>query len=154
VNIFYLDHEPVKAAQYHVDKHVVKMILETAQLLSNAHWLNGLEGFYRKTHLKHPCSILVANSYYAYKWALDLGLALHDEYQYRYGEHKTHKSIECLKWASKSKITLPRIELPQSLAMPDKYRFSCPVMSYRTYYINDKRHIAKWTRRGTPYWWK
>lgn len=37
MNIFYLDENPVIAAEWMVDRHVVKMILESAQLLSTAH---------------------------------------------------------------------------------------------------------------------
>ena len=37
MNIFYLDTRPKEAAMMHCDKHCVKMILETAQLLSTAH---------------------------------------------------------------------------------------------------------------------
>jgi hypothetical protein len=37
MNIFVLDTNPAKAAKYHNNKHCVKMILETAQLLSTAH---------------------------------------------------------------------------------------------------------------------
>ena len=39
MNIFFLDTDVKKCAEYHVDKHVVKMILETCQLLYTAHWV-------------------------------------------------------------------------------------------------------------------
>ena len=37
MNIFYLSTNTDECARYHCDKHVVKMILETAQMLSTAH---------------------------------------------------------------------------------------------------------------------
>lgn len=59
MNIFYLDKDPKLCAQYHCDKHVVKMILESAQLLCTA--VNEAAGKevapYKSTHVNHPCSI-------------------------------------------------------------------------------------------------
>lgn len=68
MNIFILDTNPKIAAQYHVDKHVVKMILETAQLLCSAHWLNGSEAPYKLTHKNHPCAIWTRECVENYNW--------------------------------------------------------------------------------------
>ena len=54
MNIFYLDEDPKLCAQYHCDRHCVKMVLETAQLLCTAHWMTGGEAPYKKTHFNHP----------------------------------------------------------------------------------------------------
>ena len=68
MNIFYLDSDPYVAAKMHCDKHVVKMILESAQMLSTAHRvLDGDEyaderGLYKMAHKNHPSTIWVRTS--------------------------------------------------------------------------------------------
>lgn len=59
MNIFYLSRDPVLCAEMHCDKHVVKMILETAQLLSTAHWELGSTAPYKPTHKNHPLALQV-----------------------------------------------------------------------------------------------
>ena len=55
MNIFYLSHDPEEAAQYQYNKHVVKMILESAQLLCTAHRELGNDDVpYKSTHKNHP----------------------------------------------------------------------------------------------------
>jgi hypothetical protein len=76
MNIFYLDKSPYTCARYHCDKHVVKMILETAQLLCGAHWATGGTAQYKPTHLNHPCAIWVRKSLSNYKWLCELGFNL------------------------------------------------------------------------------
>lgn len=85
-----------KCAEYHVDKHVVKMILETSQLLCGAHWVCGSEAPYKLSHKNHPCSIWVRKSLSNYLYLCELGLELGREYTHRYG--KKHKSIEIIEW--------------------------------------------------------
>src|SRR6056297_2083911 len=109
MNIFYLDEDTSKAAQYHMDKHVRKMIIEYAQLLSTAHrvldghvhidtsdtgrkikrwytndWRD--EIFYKSTHVNHPSSRWVRESAYNYTYLYNLFCALCDEYIYRFGK--------------------------------------------------------------------
>lgn len=45
MNLFYLDKDHELNAQYHIDKHVSKMVLETAEMLSMAHWVDEVLGF-------------------------------------------------------------------------------------------------------------
>ena len=45
MNLFYLDEDLDKCAEYHVDKHIVKMPLEAAQLLCTAIWVDEVLGF-------------------------------------------------------------------------------------------------------------
>ena len=93
MNIFYLDRDPVIAAQMMCDKHVVKMILESAQMLSTAHRvLDGDEyadrrGLYKLAHKNHPSTIWVRSSLENYTWLYDHMVALMEEYTYRYGKH-------------------------------------------------------------------
>jgi hypothetical protein len=92
MNIFLLDENPQINAQYHCDKHVVKMILETAQLLCSANHLCG-DGDppYKLAHKNHPVTKWVRASYLNYLWLLDLVDEMHKEWQFRYGD-KIHKS--------------------------------------------------------------
>lgn len=93
MNIFLLDYDVKKCAQSHVDKHVVKMILETAQLLCGAHHVIGTTDNipYKLSHKNHPCSIWVRESLTNYLYLCELGLELCYEYTYRYGKDTNHK---------------------------------------------------------------
>jgi hypothetical protein len=153
MNIFVLDTDPVKAAKAHCDKHVVKMILETAQILCSAY----PEGTapYKRTHFNHPCCKWARASKSNYIWLLRLGWALHREYQYRYGEGKKHKSLDVISWCydNINKIQFPQIKkTPFVQAMPDEYKRIDPVAAYKTYYMQDKKDILQYTKRKTPKW--
>lgn len=149
MNIFVLDENPVLAAQYHCDKHVVKMVLETAQILSTISKLGG----YRPTHQKHPCVIWAKTSQANYDWLVELGLALAAEYTFRYDKiHKSQAVIEaCSVFAD-----LPDIGLTVFKQCMPTYciRYKDPVAGYRTYYMKEKRHFCTWKRRGKPDWWE
>jgi hypothetical protein len=154
MNIFVLDTDVRKCAEYHVDKHCVKMILETTQLLNNvvAKYNSNYIPIYKVTHKNHPCSIWAGQSRAHFEWLAELGIALSEEYTYRYGKvHKCQPLIYLLKSLSN---TLPMGEgSPHVLCMPDQYKVKSEVQSYRNYYQGDKAHIAKWTKRNTPEWW-
>ncbi len=92
MNIFVLDQDPKVCAKYHNNKHVVKMILETAQLLCGVHHMveSKIEIPYKLSHKNHPCSIWARECIENYVWLCDLGMELCFEYTYRYG--KKHKS--------------------------------------------------------------
>lgn len=151
MNIFYLDSNPTLCAKYHNDKHVVKMILETAQLLCGVHWVIGSEAPYKLSHKNHPCAIWVRESLSNYLYLCDLGLELCKEYTYRYG--KRHKSQEVIEWCV---TNLPNIcdkdfTTPPK-AMPDEYKVSDVIESYRNYYRGAKKDFAKWKNREVPEW--
>ena len=149
MNIFYLHDNPKVCSQYHVDKHVVKMILETAQLLSTAHWLSGGEGPYRATHKNHPSAIWARSNKSNYRWLCELGMELCKEYTHRYG--KIHKTQQHLEWLTKNIPNIPNGKFTQpTLAMPDQYKSDNHVDSYRLYYIKDKSHLHSWKNRKTP----
>ena len=149
MNIFYLDQNPQTCSRYHVDKHVVKMILETAQLLSTAHWLSGGEGPYRATHKNHPSAIWARSNKSNYLWLCELGIELCKEYTYRYG--KIHKTQQHLEWLSTNIPNIPNGKFTQpTLAMPDQYKSDNHIDSYRLYYIKDKSHLHSWKNRKTP----
>jgi hypothetical protein len=106
---------------------------------------------YKLAHKNHPCSIWVRNSLSNYKYLCDLGLALCDEYTYRYG--KKHKSQDIIEWC---RANLPNIEdrgvTSPALAMPEQYKEKDPINSYRNYYRGDKSSFAHWKNREIPEW--
>lgn len=151
MNIFILDLEPRTCARFHNDKHVVKMILETAQLLCGSHWATGSEAPYKLSHKNHPCSIWVREDLNNYLWLCELGLELCKEYSYRY--EKKHKSQEIIEWCICNKPNIPDVEFTQPpLAMPDHYKVGDPVQSYRNYYLGDKASFCTWKNRKIPNW--
>ena len=154
MNVFVLDRDVRKCAQYHNDKHVVKMILESAQLLCGVHHMveeNTDEVPYRLSHKNHPCSIWARENISNYLWLCELGLELCKEYTHRY--EKRHKSQDVIEWCL---INLPNIpeedftEPPK--AMPEEYKVDDVVQSYRNYYLGDKKYFSKWKKREVPYW--
>ena len=152
MNIFYLSHDPDEAARVMYNKHVVKMILETAQLLCGVHHMTGGEAPYGLSHKNHPCSIWARECIENYVWLCDLGIELCKEYTHRYG--KRHKSQEIIEWCM---VNHPNIEEKGDLtefrlAMPDECKIGDAVESYREYYNVFKKGFAKWKNREVPYW--
>jgi hypothetical protein len=153
MNIFFLHFDPKTCAQMHCDKHIVKMALETSQLLCGAHHMTMKSTVYKPeyklSHKNHPCSKWVRTSLSNYKWLCELGIEICMEYTYRYGKiHKCQKIIEDL---SKN---LPDIEdigfIQPYQAMPDVYKDEDSVEAYRQYYIFEKNHIHSWKKRKIP----
>jgi hypothetical protein len=154
MNIFILHLNTKKCAKYHCDKHVVKMILESTQLLSSTHHLSNstYKPRMKLTHKSHPITLWVIKSLDNYLWLLSLAKELCIEYTYRYNKH--HK---CETDINDLEINLPSIPIigftNPVLAMPDLYKLiDEPVISYRLYYINDKTHLFNWKKREIPKW--
>ena len=155
MNIFYLDKCPDKAARLQYNKHVVKMILESAQMLCTAHHCYGdkdqVENVpYKQAHLNHPSTVWTRRSKSTYMWLYDHMMALGDEYTKRYG--KTHLSItKC-----KDFLAIPPRHIqgndwcqpPQ--AMPDEYKTECSIQAYWNYYIGEK-HVVVNHNKEKPY---
>ena len=152
MNIFVLDWDIKQCAKDHCDKHCVKMILETAQLLCGVHWLSGNDAPYKLSHRNHPCSIWTRKSLSNYLWLCELGLELCNEYTYRYG--KRHKSQDIIEWCllNAPKLATKGDLTPFALAMPDECKVGDAVASYRVYYMVEKRGMAVWKNRETPEW--
>jgi len=156
MNIFMLDTNPKLAARYHNDRHCVKMILESAQLLSTAHFvLDGISSTtLRPTHINHPCALWVRSGPVAYNWTSELMYWLLREYTARYG--KVHAYEELWPLLAHHPSGLPtRVtflgDAPQ--CMPEEYKnHGNPVAAYRRYYFGAKQHIAQW-KCGEPVWW-
>ena len=160
MNIFYLSSCPQEAAEAHSDKHCVKMILESAQMLSTAH--RELDGdvpdiLYKSTHKNHPSTIWVRSSKPHYDWLFRLFRMLSAEYSIRYSEHnfKVHKT-----WDKLGKLleTAPKnikdngwVDPPQ--CMPDHCKRPNTIDAYRNYYMTEKAGISVWKYTNTPKWW-
>ena len=152
MNIFFLDEDIKKCAEYHVDKHCVKMILESAQLLCGVHWVAGGEAPYKLSHKNHPCSIWARESLSNYFLLCELGYELCKEYTYRYG--KRHKSQDVIEWCMTHRPNIIDKGLTeQPKAMPEQYKTNSVVESYRNYYMGEKSGFAVWKNRDTPNWW-
>ena len=174
MNIFALDQDPNTAARYMVDSHVVKMILESAQLLSTAHRVLDGEEYvliqnarkikrwrlpdareqvlYSATHVNHPSAVWARETDGNYEWLYFHFLALLQEYTFRYG--KKHKCEE---------LKIPLSGVPYDIPIGDRTDFALAmpleywheggsVDSYRNYYIVAKAHLHKWTKREKPEW--
>lgn len=152
MNIFVLDLDPVVCAAYHNDRHVVKMITESAQMLSTACRTTGLDVGYQITHLNHPCSLWVRESQENWIWLWRLAKFLNIQWKERFNHSdRDHKSFDII--FSLPIPPLPRNGLtPFAQAMPEQYRNDDPVQAYRSYYMGEKRHIAQW-KNGIPEWW-
>jgi len=151
MNIFVLHREPRIAATMMCDKHVVKMILETAQMMCTIVASQGHETPYRSTHARHPCTLWAAQSIANWNWLVEHGMALCDEYTKRY--NKVHKSQYIIEWCASTHIDLPDIpQTPFAQAMPPQYRSECAVTAYRAYYMGEKARFATW-KTQTPDWW-
>lgn len=156
MNIFFLSWSPKRAARYHCDKHVVKMIIETAQMLYCAHWM--LESplpstAYKLAHKNHPCSIWVRSSVTNYLWLVSLGYWLCQEYRFRYKKvHKTEAHILWLMENIPKDIPILPMSSPAQ-AMPDEYKDEDPIIAYRTFYVESKlkqRGIVTYKCRKPP----
>ena len=181
MNLFYLDKDPVKAAQLQCDKHVVKMIVESAQMLSTAHRMLdgklietrsalGRKGrhyelsdareslLYKAVHFNHPCTVWTMKSNNNYTWHWVHFKALCEEYTYRYG--KVHKSDALLTDALRQ---LPRnipvgylSPLPLAMgAAPECIDYNDPIGSYRKFYqTKQARFKMIWSKRDVPEWFE
>lgn len=137
MNIFYIHTSPHISAQAMSDKHVVKMILESAQLLSTAHHLLKSDNaplLYKPTHSKHPSAVWVRQSKAHYEWLYNHFISLCMEYTKRYGKvHGTDLKLRNL-------LATPPINLldngfaPPPCAMPDEFKDGDSLSSYRKYY--------------------
>lgn len=151
MNRFILSYNPKEAAVLQCDKHIVKMPLEEAQMLSSAHnELDGGQVAYKTAHKNHPCTVWVRETRSNYLWAVAHWRALGDEYTRRYG--KVHKSLadhwEALSEPPTNIPDGPLTTFPQ--CMPDECKRDDPMQGYHVYY-NYK--ADDWDARGIPMKW-
>lgn len=175
MNIFHLDSSPVVSAQFAVDRHVVKMVLETCQLLSTAHRV--IDGapvksksktgrsvtryvlndhresvLYQATHINHPSSVWCRASTENYKWLHEHLEALLIEYTYRYG--KIHSCAPLSQALKSVPLNIKHGLFTQPTPAMDKSYIisSDSVENYRNYYKQGKQHLHRWTNREKPFW--
>lgn len=178
MNLFILYADPRTAAQAHADRHVVKMILETCQMLYTAHWTAAYPELcvkkktmsqpaslatapkkigtetrgYLPAHINHPCTKWIRASLENYRFACDLAIAIGDEYEFRYG--KVHGCMEHAVWLKANPPALPEIgQTPFAIAMDDQYKISDDAIEcYRNYYLTAKKEkgLLVYTRRPKP----
>jgi hypothetical protein len=163
MNIFFLDTDIKKSAEYHVDKHVVKMRLELAQIACVAHHMSGTNPNvipYKKTHENHPSAIWTRESLANYNYVVDLGLALCDELRFRF-DTPHQKCIDVFVWLKMYKPNIPDIGLTKpklainfdlltinkTLQLDNESDFEWAVKNYRAYYADGKQHLYSWKRR-------
>lgn len=152
MNIFVLDNDIEKCAQYHCDQHVVKMILESVQMLCTALNKKGFSTPYKSTHIKHPCVLWVEQSYGNFSWLQNLALALNTEYRFRFEKDSDHNSIFVLNEISKYDYEDQGLT-EYAQAMPNKYKIpGDAVKAYRQFYAGEKMGFARWTKRSAPEW--
>lgn len=176
MNIFYIDSDPIQAAQWMVDRHVVKMILESAQLLSTAHRLLDGKEFvgkspsgrnikrwelydarepvlYSATHVNHPSAIWCRSSIENYNWLVEHMFALMKEYTHRYDKkHKCEGDLSyMLQSPPKNLQEYDWTTMPS--CMDEKYIISDdPIINYRNYYKVGKSDLHSWKKREKPEW--
>ena len=180
MNIFYLSRNPYVCAKWHCLKHVLKMIIEYAQLLSTAHrYLDGYakveltvnkrkitryyfydnkshnEVFYKASHINHPSNVWLRQSIHNYNWLYELFCNLCDQYTNIYG--KIHATDRKLRKALKN----PPDNIPRNIsfsepiqAMPEEYKIeNDSISAYRLFYRYDKVRFANW-KEEFPWWMK
>lgn len=148
MNIFYLSKDVKECVKYYHDQHVVKMILESTQLLSNAIQYHGGYSKYASTHMNHPCSVWVRESKSHCKWLYNLINELNNEYRFRYDKETNHKSFEIAKHLLSQINIIPDngfSDPPQ--CMPEQYKCNDTVEAYTKYYISEKINNKKWSKR-------
>lgn len=180
MNIFVLDTDLDKCAQYHIDAHSGKMQLEAAQMLCTNHWVDKYLGYvprnltseewavlkeaktnevrdfpYLPTMYNHPCTVWARESQQNYEWLFCYSHALNQEHIYRGGAD--HKSFAEVISKLPDMENLPDLGLTTfAQAMPEALKSEDAVASYRMFYMKDKAAISKganWKVRGKPYWW-
>ena len=155
MNIFFLDEDYKLAAKYHVNRHVIKMQVESAQMLSTASFIsrNRPEDwmFYKPTHENHPCNVWARKSLDNWLWLRNLAYELQNEWRYRWNHTKNHKSILMLDNLPEPLIpSIGLTELPQ--AVDENCKSDNPIDAYRKYYITSKTKLHDWGIRGKPEW--
>ena len=173
MNLFILSLIHSQCAEWMVDKHISKMIIEAVQMLSTGKWILDPEDIERKNlkiykicHINHPTTKWIRRSRDNYIWTLLMVEAMHNEWKYRYG-HPADRMHASYLVAIELARNMPRKDqfpeeglTPFALAMPDKYKpidYIChedAVEAYRRYYQSpEKQGFAKWKKRGTPEWY-
>lgn len=155
MNLFPLDTDLTKCAEYTVDRHCIKLITEANQLLSNS--LQPNLAPYKISHFNHPMSIWVRESKANFDWTIEYCQSLLNEYTFRY--NKIHKGQSVLDQIRHFQFTIV-FPQTQSTKMPrcfGAFKGIIPetddvVTDYRLYYKLAKSHLFRWKNRDVPRW--
>jgi hypothetical protein len=162
MNIFYLSVDPERAAMYHCDPHVCKMIIESAQMLFTAHHMIDPTKLvdvpvkvYKKTHPNHPCAKWARENIVQYKWLCSLAWFLCLEYTKRY--KKVHASQEPIAWLYHNPPVLPDTPFkdpPQAMGQTPECMRPDTVHAYRVLYRDVKSKMPRFAYKYSerPYW--
>jgi hypothetical protein len=154
MNIFYINADPIVAAQQLADDHIRKMQIESAQMCSTAHWESGSQAPYKRAHVNHPSTKWVRESIQHYRWLINHGLEICSEFTKRYGKH--HKTQDVLEWLRDNEPSLNNNGFtPPPQCMPEQYRDIDTITAYKTFYIEDKVKIKNlsWKKlNNKPNW--
>ena len=168
MNIFILSLIQREIAQFMMDKHVSKILLEAVQMLCSAKRILNPDDdeindrIYKLAHKNHPVTIWCRKSKANFMWTLDLVEELHNEWRYRY-RHPATKFHRAYLIALFLRESAPNDDIfeekgltPFALAMPNQYKSEDPVEAYRNYYMSqEKQKIASWNkRREKPEWYR
>ena len=162
MNIFVLDKMPWKSAQMMCDKHIPKMIVESAQMMASALIRHGATPdmmpttksgtSYRGGYHHHPCTVWAGETRNNFLWLASHAEALLSEYFYRFNKHKKHACEDPIMHMKKMFEIIPRGNTtPFAQAMPDEYKHESAVTAYRQYYHS--KDFAKWEKGVSPPWW-
>ena len=150
MNIFFLDKSPDLSAQYLCDKHVPKMLLESAQMLSTAlhsHTMGINTGIYKEAYPNHPMTKWVGFNRDNFNWALENAMWIDEEYKTRFKkQHKSGKVIQCIIDNDYYKDIPDGFFSEPPQCMPDEYKDKDYVTAYRKYYQGAKKYFAKWEK--------
>lgn len=154
MNIFYVDTDPVMSARQLCDQHILKMQIESAQMLATAHWETGGTAPYKRAHVNHPSTKWTRQSIQHYRWLVEHGLEICKEFTRRYGnDHRTRLVLEWLKENEPSIPDTGFTEPPQ--CMPDEFKDSDTVKAYQKFYVLDKVKVKglQWKKSNNqPNW--
>ena len=159
MNIFGIDTDTTSCATYHTDRHIVKMPLETAQMVSFVYYHKDLwDGEvpnllmnFSAGHDKHPCSLWLRESLVNFLWTCEFGIKLIEEYRFRYDSQKHERCKMIFEWSLDNLPNLPVAEFtPFAKAMPEEYKVDCSIESYRNYYKLGKSELHQWKKRNKP----
>lgn len=158
MNIFVTDPDPARCAYALDDRRLVKMVLETAQLLSTAIFCCGSSHpvLYKPTHVNHPCSVWARTSRDNFMWLHDHGVHLSLAYTFRFG--KVHKSTAIIQMAEEYVSSLPPGDLTPFKNCTDFKDIDNVYEAYR-YALRTKWRVdadsgrpPKWTNSTPPEW--
>ena len=153
MNIFVSSRSPVLCARNLDDKRLVKMVLETAQILSTVCADKGHDTGYRPTHRNHPCTRWAATSRENFEWLCRHGMALALEYDYRF--YKVHASLSVILTAHHvMDYFVFLLEARTPFVNCTTYPNFPTIKAYRMYLKDKWRNDTspRWTRRGRPKW--